>query len=92
MSEGPKVVPLFEHTATAAGLPVQPDVIDVLETLLEEARSGRMAGIIYIGLDSQGNYMNGTRGKIVYTAAVTSLEELKLSIISSNAHMLLADK
>ncbi len=84
-----KIVPLFTGEASAAGLPPQQAVIEMLENLLAEAKLGKIVGLIYVGLDSQGNYTNGTRGQVVYTAAVTSLEEIKLSIITSNMHAVL---
>ena len=85
--DNPKVVPLYTHQATAAGLPPQADVIAQLELLLQKAVIGEVTGLVYIALNPQGDYLNGTRGKIVYTAVVTALEEIKLGVIATNSQV-----
>lgn len=69
---------------SAAGLPPQPEVISEIESLLADAKIGKLAGVVFAGFDPQGNYIVGTRGKVVYTAGVTALNELLFMLLATN--------
>ncbi len=69
---------LFSHRPTAAGQPPQQDVIETLEYLLNEARTGKITGLATIAFDAQGNTLPETTGKIVYSSLICELEAMKI--------------
>lgn len=75
------VRPLFSDRTTAAGLPPQPDVVQALERLLEDARSGQITALGVVALSPNDGYLNGTWGAIPYTRMVGALEDLKFLVL-----------
>ena len=74
------ISPLFHDRPTAAPLPPQPDVIGVLESLLNEARSGQIIGLACIAFHNSGSFRSGTAGKVSYLTMLGALEDLKFTV------------
>ena len=74
---GAKVESLFKDRPSAAGLPPQPEVYQLLLALLADAQSGKITGLAFLAFDGQGHKWIGSEGKIVDADLIAGLEQLK---------------
>ena len=77
MDEKDKVQPLFKDKPSAAGLPIQPEVVSLLTLLSADAQSGKITGLAFLAFDGQGHKWIGSEGKIVDADLIAGLEQLK---------------
>lgn len=74
------MLPLRPDRPSAAEVPVQPDVIEMLESLLSEVRSGKITAVAMVAYDQFGHFKCGVTGKATYTAFVGGLSDLIFEI------------
>lgn len=81
-----KVEPLFKDRLTAAGLPVQADVVDLLCGLLIDAQAGKLTGIAVLGFSPQMECLQITAEKMPMLTLLGALTQFIHVIFNSGDH------
>lgn len=76
-----EVVPLRPDRASAMPIPPDEDTIEVLEGLLDEARSGKVIGFSGVCFDPQRQFRVVSVGKITHQQSIGGLEMAKFEIM-----------
>lgn len=76
------VAVLFPDKPSAAPIPPQPEIVKVLEDYLLDAASGKMTGMLIIGISDTGSVRTAIAGKIPLSHALSSLEQMKFGMLA----------
>ncbi len=74
------VAPLFPDRPSAAALPPQPEVIGLLEHLVELAKQGKLVGLVIIGFDEMSEGSHALVGKCPYATTIGIIEDVKFNL------------
>lgn len=75
------VQPLFSDRPSAAPLPPQSDIVEVLEEYMLGAVSGKVTGLILLAFNQSGGFGEAIAGKVPLQSGITSLEKMKFGIL-----------
>ena len=84
-TDGTKVLPLFPNQPSALPLPVQPEVIGVLQQILNLAQQGHITGFAMVTFDENSQGKFGIVGKCPHVTLVGILSNLKFDLQFRNA-------
>lgn len=73
---------LFPEKPSAAPIPPQPEVLQVLDEFGLEVAGGAITGVIIIGFRDTGMTKVSISGKVPFKDAVTSLEQMRFGIMA----------
>ncbi len=73
---------LFPEKPSAAPIPPQPAVVQILEEYALEAASGRIVGLLIVGLKEDGGVKARLAGKVAFRDGITALEQMKFGILA----------
>ncbi len=78
------VAALFPNKPSAAPLPVQEDVVLLLQRLLELAQSGKLTGLVIIGFNELSDGSHALVGKCPYGTTLGIIEDMKFHLMMQN--------
>lgn len=73
---------LFPDKPSAAPLPPQPQIVQLLDEYGVEAAGGKMVGLLIIGIRDDGSVKAGISGKVGFRDGVAALEQMKFGILA----------
>lgn len=76
------VCSLFPDAPSAAPIPPQASILEELDRVTPDVKSGRIVGLIMIGFDEAGNISESISGKISINDGIAALERTKYSMLN----------
>lgn len=73
---------LFPDKPSAAPLPPQPQIVQLLDEYGLEAVGGKMVGLLIIGIRDDGSVKAGISGKVGFRDGIAALEQMKFGILA----------
>lgn len=76
------VAVLFPDRPSGAGLGIQPEVIQTLESFVAEAKNGRITGVMIIGVNDGGGIKTAISGKVPFRDGISAIDQMKFGMLA----------